>query len=134
MRLLAPTAIAAALLATGALPTAAATVPPPRAAALHVTRVADAASDRDSFTQKAEAEMHDWQRKLDEAARSAKAKGEEGSDAASRALDHAWAKTKEASHQLETASADGWDSAKAKFEQASHDLAAQWHKVYPADK
>jgi hypothetical protein len=137
MRVLAPIVIAAALLTGGALPTTAATVTPPAGAGHTVLRAmpaADAGSDRDSFTAKAEAEMHDWQRKFDDAAQSARAKGEEGGAATSRALDHAWTKTKDASHQLESASTDGWDKAKAEFEQASHDLAAEWHKVYPGDK
>lgn len=135
MRMLAPIAIAAALLASGALPTSAATAPLPGGpAALRATLVDDAASDRDSFTAKAEAQMRDWQHKLDDAAQTAKAKGAEGGAAASHALDHAWTKTKEASHQLETASADGWDKAKAEFEKASNDLSAQWHKIYPGDK
>ena len=137
MRVLALTAIAAALLASGALPTAASAAAPPFGAgpaAFRATPVADDASDRDSLTAKAESQMRDWQRKLDDAAQSAKAKGQEGSDAASRALNHAWAKTKAASHHLETASAAGWDSAKAEFDKASRDLAAKWHKLHPADE
>jgi hypothetical protein len=137
MRLPVSFAIAAALLASGALAAAAATRPPPVGAppaALRATPVADAQTDRDSFTSKAEAEISDWQRKFDDVAHKAKAKGEEGSDAASRALDQAWVRTKEASAQLESAGAEGWDKAKARFQAASHDLAAEWHKVYPGEK
>ncbi len=137
MRVLALTALAAALLAGGALPTAAATATATFGAghaAFRATPVADDASDRDSLTAKAESQMRDWQRKLDDAAKSAKAQGQAGGDAASRALDHAWAKTKAASHHLETASAAGWDSAKAEFEKASRDLAAKWHKLHPGDE
>jgi hypothetical protein len=136
MRVLVPTTIAAALLAGAALPAAAATPAPPPAAqmpARGALPVADTSADRDSFTQKAEAEMRDWQRKFDDAAQSAKAKGEEGGAAASAALDHAWTRTKEASHQLESASVDGWEKAKADFQSASHRLATEWHKVYPGD-
>jgi hypothetical protein len=137
MRVPAPTVIAALLLAGAAPPAMALTAAmPPGAsdAAFRATPAADEASDRDSFTAKAEAEMHDWQRKLDAAAQSAKAKGEEGKTAASQDLDAAWAKTKAASQRLKTASAAGWDSAKAEFAKASQNLAAEWNKVYPGSK
>jgi hypothetical protein len=136
MRVLIPTTIAAALLAGTVLPTAAATPAPLGAgpAAIRVVPVDDTSSDRDSFTQKAETQMQDWQRKLDAAAQGAKAKGEEGGAAASKALDHAWTRTKEASHQLQTTTGDGWEKAKAEYEKASQALATQWHKVYPGDK
>jgi hypothetical protein len=137
MRLPAPAVIAAILLAGAASPALAlgATMPlGARDGALRATPVADQTADRDSFTAKAEAEMHDWQRKLDAAATSAKAKGEEGKTAAAHDLDVAWAKAKEASQQLKTAGAEGWDSAKAGFAKAQQNLADAWNKVYPGKK
>ena len=137
MRLPASTMIAAVLLAGTALPAAALTPPAPLATdagAVRATPVADETSDRAQFTAKAEAEMREWQSKFDAAAHRAKAEGKEGSAAASRQLDRAWAKTKSASRDLKAASAQGWDKAKSKFEEASDKLAAEWHKVYPADK
>lgn len=137
MRLPAPTVIAALLLAGGVPPAMAltATMPPgARDTAFSANPVADDSSDRASFTAKAEAEMQEWQKKLDAAATTAKAKGEEGKTAASRDLDVAWAKTKAASKQLESASAQGWENAKAGFEKAQQNLAAEWHKVYPGTK
>jgi hypothetical protein len=137
MRLSAPTVIAALLLAGGTPPAMAFSGTMPlgtRNAAFTATLVADETSDRASFTAKAEAEMQEWQKKLDAAATTAKAKGEEGKTEASRDLDAAWAKTKVASKQLKTASAEGWDRARAGFEKAEQNLAAEWHKVYPGTK
>jgi len=90
--------------------------------------------DRDSYAQKARAEVKEWQRKLHDFGEEAKAKGQEASATAAKELDKAWTKAEAAARDLQAASADGWDGAKATYESASHDLADAWDKVRPREK
>lgn len=101
-----------------------------------VQLAADTASptDRDTYMQKAKAEVQEWQRKLHDFGEQAKAKGQTASNSTGNELNEAWSKTEAASHRLQTASADGWESAKTSFEKASHNLADAWHKIHPEEK
>jgi hypothetical protein len=99
-------------------------------------RLADDSSttDRDSFTQKAQADMQDWQKKLHEFGQQAEAKGQEAGSAAQSGLNDAWIKAKAASRKLKTVGDEGWQGAKASYEKASQNLTDAWHKVHPDDK
>jgi hypothetical protein len=94
----------------------------------------DSSSDRDSYTRKAQDEMREWQKKLQDFSASAQAKGQKAGEAAEKELNEAWTKTEAASRDLQMAGGEGWDSAKTSYEKASHDLAEAWHKVNPEDK
>jgi hypothetical protein len=129
------TIVIAPLMLIGALP-AAAQSKPALDAGTPIRLAADdnSAADRDSFTQKAQTEMHDWQQKLHDFGQQATAKGQEAGSAAQKGLDDAWIKAKAASHKLQTVGAEGWQGAKASYEKASQDLSDAWHKVHPDDK
>jgi hypothetical protein len=90
--------------------------------------------DRDTYTQKARAEMREWQRKLINFNEKVEAKGKEASTAAEKDLQKAWTKADTASHELQTVGAEGWKSAKITFETAFRKLAGAWDKVRPEDK
>lgn len=128
--MLTPAVLTVALLACGtpASSVLAAPMPPGAShAALNAIPAADDDSDRQTFTSQAEAEVHEWQRKVSGAAQTADAKGR-------RDVNVAWTRTKEAAHQLKTASASGWDRAKVDFEKAKENLEATWHRVHPDEK
>jgi hypothetical protein len=91
-------------------------------------------ADRDSFTQKAQVEMQEWQKKLHDFGAQAEAKGQEAGSAAQSGLNDAWTKAKAASHKLQTVGAEGWQGAKMSYEKASQDLSEAWHKVHPDNK
>lgn len=94
----------------------------------------DAAAERESYTQKAQADVRIWQQKLHDFDAKAQIKATEAQASASKDLDKAWTETKTASARLETAGEKDWNSAKASFKTASDKLAVSWHKVNPADK
>jgi hypothetical protein len=94
----------------------------------------DSTADRATFTQKAQAEMQDWQKKLHTFGEQAEAKGQEAGSAAQSGLNDAWTKAKAASHKLQTVGNEGWQGAKASYEKASQNLTDAWHKVHPDDK
>ncbi|HUC65783.1 MAG TPA: hypothetical protein VMA53_10170 [Stellaceae bacterium] len=123
------------LMLIGALPAAGQSMPP-LGSGTPIRLAADdsSTSDRDSFTQKAQAEMQDWQQKLHDFGQQAEAKGQEAGSAAQSGLNDAWVKAKAASHKLKTVGAEGWQGAKASYEKASHNLAEAWQKVHPDDK
>ncbi len=91
-------------------------------------------ADRDTYTQKAQGDMQDWQQKLRAFTATAKANGEKAGNAAEHELDTAWSKTKVQARKLQTAGAEGWESAKASYEKASHELAEAWDKNRPRTK
>ena len=102
------------------------------AVGLSTTR--DATDERSTYTQQAQDEVRNWERKLNDFEAKANARATKAEAGASRDLDSAWTETKEASGRLETASENGWDHAKASFKNASNKLAVAWHKVNPTDK
>ncbi len=130
MRILAGSIVIGTLIVSGTLPTLAAQ---PVASDTQTQSVAgsDATAGRATYTQKAHADMRDWQRKLHDFGKTAKANGEKTGNAAGNDLHAAWTKTQEESRKLETASAEGWQSAKASYEKASHDLAETWDRNRP---
>jgi hypothetical protein len=91
----------------------------------------DPATDKDTYSQKAQDEMREWQRKLHDFSVKTKAEGQEAGNAADNDLNQAWRKAEAASRDLQAAGADGWESAKTSYERASHDLANTWNKVRP---
>ncbi len=85
--------------------------------------------DRETYTQKARAEMLVWQQKLHEFGERTKAKTTDAQTKATNDLDQAWADTKTASARLETAAAEDWESAKTSFRNASDKLAVAWQNI-----
>jgi hypothetical protein len=136
MRIFTGSVIIGSFMLIGALPAAASqsTVILGSGAPIRLAAASDPSGARDTYTQKARAEMREWRRKLDNFSRKAEAKGKEASNAAEIDLNKAWVKTKAASHELQTVGAKGWKSAKASFENASRELAEAWDKVRPEDK
>jgi hypothetical protein len=130
--LIAPLVIAALALAS-TLP-AAAQSKPDNGTSVGMATTHDPAADRNSYTQKAQGEMHMWEQKLQDFNAKAETKATAAETSASKDLDSAWAETRTASSQLETVSEKDWDSAKASFQTASHKLAVAWQKVNPKDK
>ena len=121
------------LTSIGALPAAAAqplNSDPP----IQLAAGSDSTVDRQTYTQRAQVEEQEWQKKLHDFGANTETKGQEAGNAAERDLNEAWARTEAASRQLQTAGDEGWESAKAAYEHASHDLAEAWHKVHPEDK
>jgi hypothetical protein len=94
----------------------------------------DAAVERESYTQKAQADVRLWQQKLHDFDAKMEVKATAAQASASKDLDEAWTETKTASARLETAGEKDWDSAKASFKTASDKLAVSWHKVNPANR
>jgi len=93
----------------------------------------DPVADRNSYTQKAQGEIHIWEKKLQDFNAKVETKATAAQTSASRDLDSAWDATKTAWSRLGTASEKDWDGAKASFQTASRKLAAAWHKVNPKD-
>ena len=121
------TLIVAPLLLAGALSTAG-------AQPVSSTTQTQPATERDSYTLKAQNDMQEWGQKLHRFGEKAKAKGQQAGDATADGLNAAWAKTQAEADKLRVAGADGWDSAKASYEKASHDLADTWNRIRPEDK
>jgi hypothetical protein len=122
------------LMLIGALPAAGQSLPP-IGSGTPIRLVDDSSTaDRDSFTQKAQADMQDWQKKLHDFGEQAEAKGQEAGSAAQSGLNDAWIKAKAASHKLQTVGAEGWQGAKTSYEKATQNLADAWHKVHSDDK
>jgi hypothetical protein len=122
------------LVLVGASPAAAQSKPASnQGVTVGVAPTRDAAAERESYTQKAQADLRIWQQKLHDF--DAKAhKATEAQASAAKDLNEAWAETKTASARLETAGEKDWNSAKVSFKTASDKLAVSWHKVNPADK
>jgi len=93
------------------------------------TAGSDRTTDRDTYTQKAQDTVQEWQQKLHDFNETAKAKGQTAGKAATDGLNTAWTNTQDAAHKLKSASAATWDSAKTGFEKASHDLSDAWDKI-----
>jgi hypothetical protein len=101
---------------------------PPNA---NVRLVADDDEGRSSFTQQAQDDMQEWQRKVHDFGRQAKATGQHGVRSAKDDLNTAFSKAKLAADRLHTVGADGWQGAKASFQQARHDLRDTWDRIKP---
>jgi hypothetical protein len=97
----------------------------------HIQLVADDDEGRATFTEHAQEDMQDWQRKVHDFGRRAKATGQQGVDSAHRDLDTAFTKARLAADKLRTVGADGWQGAKTGYQQARHDLADTWDKIKP---
>jgi hypothetical protein len=136
MRIFTGSVIIGSFMLIGALPAAASqsTVILGSGAPIRLAAASDPSGARDTYTQKARAEMREWRRKLDNFSKKAEAKGKEASNAAEIDLNKAWAETKAASRELQTTGAQGWESAKSSFENASRKLADAWDKIQPNDK
>ena len=136
MRMLTVSIIVGPLVLIGALPAVAgqSTLALGSGAPVQLAAGADSTADRDTYTQKARAEMQEWQRKLHDFSKRAAAKGKEAGNAAENDLNKTWTKADAASRKLQTVGAEGWESARTSFEKASHELAEAWHKIHPEDK
>jgi hypothetical protein len=136
MRILTASIVIGPLVLLGALPAAAgqSTLALGSGTPIRLAAGGDSTADRDTYTQKARAEMQEWQRKLHDFGEKAAAKGKEAGNAAENDLNEAWTKAEAASRQLQTVGAEGWESARTSFEKASHELAEAWHKIHPEEK
>jgi hypothetical protein len=133
MRILFASIVFGPLMLFGALP-AAAGQSISSGTPIQLAAAGDSTADRDTYTQKARDDMHEWQQKLRDFGAKAKAKGNEEDDAARNELNAAWTKADAEQRKLRSASAEGWDSAKISFEKASHDLKEVWDKIRPDNK
>jgi hypothetical protein len=136
MRILTASIVIGPLVLLGALPAAAgqSTLALGSGTPIRLAAGGDSTANRDTYTQKARAEMQEWQRKLHDFGEKAAAKGKEAGNAAENDLNEAWTKAEAASRQLQTVGAEGWESARTSFEKASHELAEAWHKIHPEEK
>jgi hypothetical protein len=135
MRILFTTVLIGLLALAGASPAAAQSKPATdQGTAVGLSTTHDGTAERSTYTQQAQDEVRNWERKLRDFEAKANARATKAETSASRDLDRAWTETKAASGRLETASENGWDSAKASFKTASNKLAVAWHNVNPTDK
>jgi hypothetical protein len=111
-----------------ALPAAGQTLRTPRPSTL-VQLAAISDPERETYTQKARAEMLVWQQKLHDFGERSKVKATDAQTKATNDLNQAWADTKTASARLETAAAEDWESAKTSFRNASDKLAVAWRNI-----
>jgi len=91
-------------------------------------------ADRDTYTQKAQRDLQDWQQKVHDFTEKAKARGQQASNAVAADLNVAWTKTRDEARKMQAAGAEGWDRARASYERASHDLADTWNRIRPEDR
>lgn len=94
----------------------------------------DSAADREVYSQEAQNQLRQWQRKLRDFGDKAKGGGKAADAAARDELQRAWTNAEAASDRLQAMDAAGWDSAKSSFEKASHQLAESWHRIHPEDQ
>jgi hypothetical protein len=136
MRILIASVVIGPLMLIGALPAAAgpSALPPDSGGSVRMAAAGDATADKDSYTQKAQDQMQEWQRKLHDFSVKAEAKGKEASAAAKNDLNQAWTKAEAASRKLQTVGAEGWESAKVSYEKASRELTDAWDKMGPEAK
>jgi outer membrane murein-binding lipoprotein Lpp len=134
MRIVAASVMLGSLVLAGAPPQAAGQSLGPNAHTLNARMLLvadDDDTDRSSFTQHAQDDIHQWQRKVHDFGRQTKAAGQQGANSAKHDLDDAFAKAKVAADQLRTVGADGWHGAKTTYQKASHDLADTWNRIKP---
>ena len=135
MRMLTASIVLGPLLLIGGLAAAGQPISAPGpGASVRLAADDDSASDRDGFTRKAQDQIEDWQRKLQDFNEQAAAQGKKAGDDAERDLNKAWNDARAASRKLQTVGAESWQSAKTTFEKASRDLTNVWNRVKPQDK
>jgi hypothetical protein len=135
MRILVAPIVVATLALAGALPAAAQSKPAfDKGTSVGAATARDHATERSSYTQKAQDEVSIWQQKLQNFNTKAETRATAAETVAAKDLESAWTETKTASSQLDTAGEKDWDSAKASFQTASHKLAVAWQKLNPKDK
>jgi hypothetical protein len=136
MRILIVSVVIGPLMLIGALPGAAgqSTVALDTEAPVRLAAGDDSTADRDTYAQRAQHEMQEWQQKLHDSGEKAETDAKTAGNAAENDLNKAWTKAEAASRKLQAVGAEGWDSAQASYEKASHELAATWHKIHPEDK
>ncbi len=89
-------------------------------------------SGRETFAQRAEIEMKEWDLRFHDFSNRAQAEDEAAGSTSDRDLHAAWTDTREAAHKLRTATAHGWQKAKAYYERKAQDLQGAWNRVHPA--
>lgn len=94
-----------------------------------VQLIAESDTDRSTYTQKAQDDMHQWGQRVHDFGTSVKTAGKQGADVGKHALDAAYDKARTAADGLKTTGKDGWENAKSAFEKAKHDLAETWDRV-----
>jgi len=129
--LIAPIVIAT--LAFGGTSAAVAQTKPEQGTSVGMAPARNAAAERESYMQTAQAEMRIWQQKLHDFDAKVPVKATEAETSAAKDLDSAWAETKTASARLETAGEKDWDSAKVSFKTASDKLDVAWRKLSPIE-
>ena len=133
MRMLAASIVIGPLMLIGTLP-AVAGQSNSSGTQIQMAAGSNSTADRDTYTQKAQGDMQEWQQKLRAFSETAKAKGEKAGNAAENELNTAWTKAQAEAHKLQTAGAEDWESAKASYEKASRELADAWDRNRTWDK
>jgi hypothetical protein len=128
MKLSVAATIIGPLLFAGTLPVYGQTLRNPDQSGLVQLAAADPA-ERDTYMQKARAEMLVWKQKLQEVGEKTKANATKAQAKASSELNEAWSQTKAASARLETAAAKDWEGAKTSYRNASDKLALAWQNI-----
>ena len=89
---------------------------------------------RDSYVQKARADVEGWRSRIEKASDNAFAKGKHMGKATKNDLSAALSKAETASARLESVATEGWENAKVDYEKASKDLQKAWSKIHPEQK
>lgn len=90
--------------------------------------------DQASFSQKAGAEMQEWQHRIDAFASKAKTEGKHASADTQAAFDKAWAGSKDAAERLKKSSKSGWADAKKYYNEQTGNLTAAWQRLTDSNK
>jgi hypothetical protein len=101
---------------------------------IQLAAAGDSTGNRDTYIQKAQEKMQEWQRKLYDFSEKAKADGRAAGSAAKVDLNRAWIRAEAEARKLPIVGAEGWESAKTSFEKASRELASAWGKIRPLEK
>lgn len=133
MRMLAAAIVLGPLILVGTLP-AVAGQSSSSGTKIQMAAGSNSTADRDTYTQKTQGEMQEWQQKLRAFSETAKARGETAGNAAENELNTAWSKAQAEARKLQIAGAADWESAKASYEKASRELADAWDRNRPRDK
>jgi uncharacterized membrane protein len=121
---------------TGGWPALASLAPafPSPAVQVELAEADSASADRDSYAQKARAEVQEWRDEIDRFGERAKVRSAQAWKTASEDLNATWIKTREASDKLQKAGEAGWSSARDSYRKAVDELAAKWTKVRADEK
>jgi hypothetical protein len=84
----------------------------PSGTQIQIVAGSNSTADSDTYTQKAQGDMPEWQQKLRAFSETVEAKGDKAGIAAENELNTAWSKTGAEAHKPQTAGAADWENAK----------------------